>query len=94
MLIFDKYQFVISFRRMFWSSYNFVQGLWTATMDGHERHPLLAENPSALALDRPAKRLYWSDLKLRKVFTSKYDFSDKHEVKISSNSKWSFQDIV
>ncbi|XP_047739334.1 low-density lipoprotein receptor-related protein 1 [Hyalella azteca] len=78
-----------SYGRMYWTSVTNLfsrrsSGIETSLMDGRERNWLLTREshwPTGLAIDYPAKRLYWTDLKLRAIFTTKLDGSDKHLVK-------------
>ncbi|KAF2366808.1 EGF-like calcium-binding domain [Trinorchestia longiramus] len=79
-----------SYGRMYWTvvtnqfSHRSSAGIEMSLMNGRERNWLLTREshwPSGLAIDYPAKRLYWTDLKLRAIFTTKLDGSDKHLVK-------------
>ena len=69
---------------MFWTSNVQRQGLQVAFMDGRKRRSLLPPSPrtlpSGLAIDYPARRLYWTDARSHAIFTSKLDGSDRRMV--------------
>lgn len=51
---------------MFWSDWGLKPRIEMAFMDGNERKILVDKNilwPAGLAIDYPAKRLYWTDPK-------------------------------
>lgn len=76
---------------MFWTSSerNLVHGgIETSYMNGRELRWLNTGEshfPRGLAIDHPAKRLYWSDHRTRGVYSMKLDGSDIHTIKIFSN---------
>ena len=75
----------MSCSRLFWTSIDVSRlfarfgGIETALMSGYERHWLFTDEahyPRGLSIDHPAKRLYWSDTKLRTIYSCKLDGKD------------------
>ena len=64
-ILFYNYYYI--FRRMYWSGLGYRPAIHTALMDGTNGKVLVKEKlkwPLGLALDAPARRLYWCDYKL------------------------------
>ena len=64
-ILFYNYYYI--FRRMYWSGLGYRPAIHTALMDGTNGKVVVKEKlkwPLGLALDAPARRLYWCDYKL------------------------------
>ncbi|NXH54993.1 LRP2 protein, partial [Rhabdornis inornatus] len=70
---------------MYWSEVGSHSRLMEASMDGSWRHVLLAQGlgwPTALALDLPARRIFWLDEKLGSVGSAHLDGSSVKVLKL------------
>ena len=78
---------------MFWTDWGIRPSIRTARMDGKNVRTLVDHNlqwPVGLAIDYPARRLYWADSKTNNVETVKLDGSDRQLVKHFNSSKFIF----
>lgn len=69
-------------RQMFWST--MLRLIYVASMDGNGKRKLVYENieyASSLAVDHPAKRLYWCDLRKSTIETVTLDGFDRQMVR-------------
>jgi Low-density lipoprotein receptor repeat class B len=69
---------------MFWSDWGAKPRIETARMDGSERRTLvdkMVQWPTGLAIDYPARRLYWTDPKALTVSSVDLEGKDRHLVK-------------
>lgn len=69
---------------MYWSELGYQPAIHTALMDGTNRSILVRSKlkwPIALALDAPARRLYWCDSKLRRVVSVSVSGRDRQLVR-------------
>lgn len=79
----------LSCRRMYWTEVGYQPGILTALMEGRNLSALVQIKlkwPVGLALDAPAKRLYWCDAKLRLVESVTLDGRDRHLVREFADS--------
>ncbi|NXY56350.1 VLDLR protein, partial [Callaeas wilsoni] len=70
---------------MYWSEVGSHSRLMEASMDGSQRHVLLAQGlgwPTALALDLPTQRIFWLDEKLGSVGSAHLDGSSVKVLKL------------
>lgn len=62
---------------MFWTDYSSsIPAVYRANMDGSEKKAIHTQNltwPNGIALDYPAKRIYWTDGYLDRIYYSDYD---------------------
>lgn len=66
---------------MYWTEIGYQSTIQTALMEGTKRSIVVQDKlkwPVGLALDAPAKRLYWCDLKLKRVESISLDLRDRH----------------
>lgn len=71
-------------RRMYWSELGYKPAIYTALMEGGNRTILVQDRikwPVGLALDVPAKRIYWCDSKTRRVESVNLDGLDRKLVR-------------
>ena len=57
--------------------------IFTARLDGSDLKPLISEDmawPVSLAIDYPARRLYWTDMKKRTIETVRLDGSERMQI--------------
>lgn len=69
---------------MYWTEVGYQPAIQTALMEGRNRSVLVQNKlnwPIGLALDVPARRLYWCDSKLRRVESVTLDGRDRHLVR-------------
>ena len=69
---------------MYWTEVGYQPAIQSALMQGRNLSTLVQEKvywPVGLALDAPAKRLYWCDSKLRRVESVTLDGRDRHLVR-------------
>lgn len=69
---------------MYWTEVGYQPAIQTALMEGRNRSVLVQNKlnwPIGLALDVPARRLYWCDSKLRRVESVALDGRDRHLVR-------------
>lgn len=65
---------------LYWTDWGRQAKITKMGMNGLYRYELVKENiilPNALALDRPRRRLYWSDAKLHSIFTIDVNGGDR-----------------
>ena len=75
---------------MYWTEIGYQPIIRTALMEGTKTSILVQDKlkwPVGLALDAPAKRLYWCDLKLSRVESISLDARDRHLVRQFLNSE-------
>ena len=75
---------------MYWTEIGYQPIIRTALMEGTKTSILVQDKlkwPVGLALDAPAKRLYWCDLKLSRVESISLDARDRHLVRQFPNSE-------
>jgi len=68
---------------MYWTEIGYQPTIKTALMEGTKRSILVQDKlkwPVGLALDAPAKRLYWCDSKLKRVESISLDARDRHVI--------------
>lgn len=73
-------------RQMFWST--MLRLIYVASMDGNGKRKLVHENieyASGLAIDYPAKRLYWCDFRKSTIETVNFDGHDRQLVRKFEN---------
>ena len=66
---------------MYWTEIGYQSTIQTARMEGTKRSIMVQDKlkwPVGLALDAPAKRLYWCDSKLKHVESISLDLRDRH----------------
>ncbi|XP_068223129.1 low-density lipoprotein receptor-related protein 1 isoform X3 [Palaemon carinicauda] len=89
--------------QLFWTDWGVIPSIRVAGMDGRNIRTLVDHNlqwPVGLAIDYPARRLYWADSKTSNVETVKLDGSDRQVVKHFNSSEGSpssldiFEDIL
>lgn len=69
-------------RKIFWST--MMRVIFVASMDGSQKKRLVTENveyASGLAIDYPARRLYWCDLRKSTIETTTLDGADRQIVR-------------
>lgn len=69
---------------MYWTEIGYQSTIQTALMEGTNRSILVQDKlkwPVGLALDAPARRLYWCDSKLRRVESIGLNVRDRHLVR-------------
>ena len=74
---------------MYWTEVGYQPAIQTALMEGRNLSTLVQNKlkwPIGLALDAPAKRLYWCDSKLRLVESVSLDGRDRHVVRQFADS--------
>ncbi|XP_065051806.1 prolow-density lipoprotein receptor-related protein 1-like isoform X1 [Rhopilema esculentum] len=74
---------------MYWTDLGKQPAIWTAKMDGSSPKIFLSQRvewPTGLALDLPAKRLYWADTKQRTISAINIDGSGRTVVFSRQNS--------
>ena len=72
-----------SVRRLFWSDWGQHPRIESAGMDGSDRRVIVASKvywPNGLALDLPARRLYFADARLDYIEFCSYDGSGRTTV--------------
>ena len=77
-------------RRMFWSDWGVNGRIESANMDGSGRRVLvdaMVQWPTGLAIDYPARRLYWTDPKAHTIESVDLNGQDRQLVKQFPNSK-------
>lgn len=82
--------FKFSSRQLFWSDSGFNPRIEVAGMDGRNKRALVDRNlqwPVGLAIDYPARRLYWADIKTCNIETVMLDGSDRQLVMHFPQSK-------
>ena len=66
---------------MYWTEIGYQATIQAALMEGTKRSIVVQDKlkwPVGLALDAPAKRLYWCDSKLKRVESISLDLRDRH----------------
>ena len=74
---------------MYWTEIGYQPTIQTALMEGRNRSILVQDKlkwPVGLALDAPARKLYWCDSKLRRVGSIGLNGRDRHLVRQFVNS--------
>lgn len=69
-------------RQVIWST--MLRIIYIASMDGSNKRVLINENvefASGLAIDQPARRLYWCDIRKSTIETTLLDGSDRHIIR-------------
>lgn len=69
---------------MFWSDWGINSRIEVARMDGTQRKTFVDTNvrwPTGLAIDYPARRLYWTDLKSHTIESIGLDGRERRLVK-------------
>jgi integrin beta 2 len=69
-------------RQVIWST--MLRIIYIASMDGSSKRVLIYENvefASGLAIDQPARRLYWCDIRKSTIETTLLDGSDRHIIR-------------
>lgn len=69
-------------RKVFWST--MMRVIYVGSMDGSQKKRLITDNiefASGLAIDYPARRLYWCDMRKSTIETSNLDGTDRHIVR-------------
>ena len=65
---------------MYWTDSGQLPAIWTAKMDGTNPQIFLSDRlewPTGLALDLPAKRIFWADTKQRSINSVNMDGSQR-----------------
>ena len=73
---------------MFWSDWGRFPRIETSGMDGSNRKVLVSEKlfwPNGLALDRPAKRVYFADARMDYIEYCNYDGSGRQQLVVSDH---------
>lgn len=86
-------QIFFNFRFIYWTDCGSNAKIERAQLDGSERQIIVNKNiiwPTGIAIDYPAKRIYWADPKASRVESVNMDGRHRHLIKAFTPCKYKY----